>query len=71
MNETEQFQTELSKIIMDKPRATSKCFQLYLGGLQLGYLYASVLLNDTVIWQAEIGIEWMHWFQDEYGTWKV
>lgn len=71
MNETDQFQTEFSTISMDKPPATSKCFPLYLGRLQLGYLYTSVLLNDTVVWQAEIDIEWMHWFHNEYGVWKI
>lgn len=49
MNETDQFQTELSTVSTDKSTATSKHFPLYLGALQLGYLYTRVLLNDTVI----------------------
>lgn len=62
---------EFSTSSMDKPTTTSKHFPVYSGGHQLRYLNTKFLLNDTAVWQTEVDIEWIHWLQNECGTWKI
>lgn len=71
MNEIDQFFSEFSTSNMNKPTTTSKYFPFYLGGQLLRYLNTKALLNDKIALQTEVDIEWIYWFQNEYGTWKI